>query len=72
MTLKPEEIQDLIEKMANQSRAIMDNLASMVWFMRGGLTWDRAYLLTPKEVHSINKTIKTNIEQTEKAKMPLL
>ena len=62
----------LLDGMATQSRAIMEEVADICWYMRGSVTWDQAWRLTLNERKAISKTIKSNIERTEKHGMPLL
>ena len=42
----------------------------MMWFMRGGLTYDDAMALGQTEVELINKIIKDNLETTKKSQLP--
>ena len=58
--------------MATQSRAIIQEVANVCWYMRGGLSWTEAWNLSPREKEAINKTIKDNIENTEKSGLALL
>ena len=57
--------------MATQSRAITEEVADICWYMRGGITWDQAWRLTIIDKQAISKTIKNNIERTEKTGIPL-
>lgn len=56
-----------MEKEANQIRA--DNL-KIVWYMRGGLTYSEAQLLSPKERELIGQLVKENLETTKKSGLP--
>lgn len=72
MISNPEEIAKLLDGMAIESRAIMQEVADICWFMRGSISWDQAWRLTHKQKEVISKTIKNNIERTEKNNMALL
>lgn len=72
MTLKPDKIQELLDGMAKDSRAIIKEMAEICWYMRGSVTWDQALSLTYKEKQAISQVIKENIERTEKTGLALL
>tara|TARA_Y100001970_G_scaffold193744_1_gene235466 strand:- start:18792 stop:18914 length:123 start_codon:yes stop_codon:yes gene_type:complete len=40
--------------------------------MRGGLTLNEAYQLPPQDRDIINKIVEENVENTKKARMPLI
>lgn len=42
----------------------------MVWFMRGGLSYEDAILLNNAERDMINQLIKENLETTKKSGLP--
>jgi hypothetical protein len=42
----------------------------MSWHMRGGLSYDASLMLGPKEREIIHAIIKSNMETTEKTKLP--
>ena len=42
----------------------------MCWYMRGGLTYDEAIMLSYEERSLINQIIEENLETTEKTKLP--
>lgn len=58
--------------MSIASKAIIKEVAEICWYMRGSITWDQAWNLTPKQKEVIRKVIRGNIERTEKTGMPLL
>ena len=58
--------------MAIESRAIIQEVADICWYMRGSVSWDQAWRLTNRQRDVIAKIIKNNIERTEKLGMPLL
>lgn len=68
----PEETGELLQDMTIASKAITKEMAEICWYMRGSITWDQAWRLTPKQKEVIRKVIRDNIERTEKTRMPLL
>ena len=58
------------EQMERQSKALKDEVLRMCWYMRGGLTYEEAMLLSNDERVIINKIIKDNLETAKKTGMP--
>lgn len=56
--------------MDKQVKALKAELLRMCWYMRGGISYDDAMLLSNQEREVISKIIKENIETTEKTKLP--
>ena len=70
MNLNAEEIEELIEKFEQDSKAIRNSLLEMCWHMRGSISYDDGMLLSYVEREIINKLIKEHIETTQKSGMP--
>jgi hypothetical protein len=70
LTLDDQEIVDLLETYDNESKAYRDEALRMCWFMRGGLGYEDAMLLTHQEREIIGKIINDNMETTKKSGMP--
>lgn len=66
MTLNNDQIVNLIEGYEKESRAYKDEALKMSWFMRGGITYDDAMMLSQVEREIVAKLIKENIETTKK------
>lgn len=64
------EIVTLIEGYEKEIKNIKNNALRMVWYMRGGLTYDDAMLLSDDERTMVNNLIKENLETTKKSGMP--
>lgn len=64
------EIVTLIEGYEKEIKSIKNNALRMVWYMRGGITYDDAMLLSDDERTMINNLIKENLETTKKSGMP--
>jgi len=56
--------------MDKEVRALKENALRMCWYMRGGLSYDEAMLLSEVERKIINDIIKDNLDTTKKSKMP--
>jgi len=56
-----------MEREAEQIRA--DSL-KIVWYMRGGLTYTEAQMLSPRERGMIGDLVKENLETTKKSGLP--
>jgi hypothetical protein len=70
LTLSDEQIGDLLENYDRQSRAIKDDAIRLVWWMRGGISYEDAMTLSLDEKTMINDLIKENMETTKKSGMP--
>lgn len=67
MTLSNDQIVRLIEGYEKESRAFKDEALRMSWFMRGGISYDDAMMLSSMERELINTIIKDNMDVTKKS-----
>ena len=70
MTLDYEDSVSLIEQQERESKAIKEELLRICWYMRGGISYDDAALLSQQERTIIDKIIKDNMETTKKSGLP--
>lgn len=70
MSLDNDSIARMLEQFDKDSKALKKNLLKMCWYMRGGLTYDEAIMLSYEERSLINQIIEENLETTEKTKLP--
>jgi hypothetical protein len=56
--------------MEKESREIKQEALRMVWYMRGGLSYEAALNLSADERTTISKLIKDNLETTKKSGLP--
>lgn len=70
MTLKNEEILDLLSGMEAESKAIKEEVIRICWYMRGGINYDQAMMLSKTEREIVAKLIKENLETTKNTKLP--
>jgi hypothetical protein len=60
----------MIESYEKDIRAYRDDALRMSWFMRGGLQYDDALLLSIPEKEIINAIIKDNMKTTKESGLP--
>lgn len=56
--------------MDKEARAIKDEALRMVWWMRGGLSYEDAMLLSGTEKELIGEIIKDNMKATKDSGLP--
>ena len=54
----------MLEGMEKESRAIREEALRMTWWMRGGLSYEDALMLTTSEKEAMNEIIKDNKKKT--------
>ena len=60
----------MLSTFERESKALREEVLRLCWWMRGGLTYDEAYMLSPQEREIIGKIIESNMEATKKSGMP--
>jgi hypothetical protein len=61
----------MIEGYEKESRAIREEALRFSWWMRGGLSYEDAMILSREEREIISEIIKDNLENTKKSGMPM-
>ena len=59
-----------VKKMESWQKEIKHELIKICWYMRGGVTYEEAYAMSPEEREIIGKVIKENLETTKKSGLP--
>lgn len=67
-----EEVEKILTGLQKQSKAITKQIIEICWYMRGGITWDEAWRLSPEERKQIFELINENIKRTKESGLPLL
>jgi len=67
LSLSNEDIVKLLENFEKEARAYKEEALRMCWYMRGGLSYDDAMMLSQSERDMVNTIIKDNIEITKKS-----
>jgi hypothetical protein len=70
LTLNEPEIIALLNRYEKESKAIKRDTYKLMWYMRGSITTDEAFMLSNADKEIINKIIEENLETTEKTKLP--
>ena len=70
MILDNEGIIKLLNNYEKESKALREEVLRLCWFMRGGVTYDEAYMLSQEERELIGKIIDSNMEVTKKSGLP--
>lgn len=70
MTLTNEKIVKLLDDLDKESKALRQEAVRLSWYMRGGLTYDDAMMLSQQEREIIGALVKENIETTKKSGLP--
>jgi len=66
LDLPVDRIPGYIDKLEKDAKALKEEAIKISWFMRGGISYDDAMLMSQDERGMINKLIKENIETTKK------
>lgn len=56
--------------MEKEADAIRNDSLKLSWYMRGGVSYDRALMLSTREREMISNLIKENMETTKKSGLP--
>jgi hypothetical protein len=60
----------LLDGYEKEIRAYKDDALRISWYMRGGISYEDAMMLSQQERDLISKIIKENMETTKKSGMP--
>jgi hypothetical protein len=70
LSLDNEQIVKYINDLDKESKAIKTEALKFSWFMRGGISYDDAMLLSQQERKIIGDIIKSNMETTKESGLP--
>ena len=54
----------------NETKNLKLELMKICWFMRGGMSWNEALVLSPDERAIVSQLVKENMETTKKSGQP--
>ena len=57
----------MLEKMDKQVKAFEEELIQLAWAMRGGITLNEAYALSPSQRKQISKLFSDNLDTAKKS-----
>ena len=70
LTMSTEDMIAYFDRLEAQSKAIKEEVLRLCWYMRGGLDYNDAMLLSLDERKIISKIVKDNLETAKKSGMP--
>jgi len=70
LTLTDAEIEEWLELLDKETKAIREEALRFTWWMRGGVSYDEAMQLSKEEREIIARIIEDNMEATKKSQMP--
>lgn len=70
MYLNIDGINKVVKEFEKDTKAIKDELFRICWYMRGGITINESYLLSPEDREIIAKIIEDNLNTTKETRMP--
>lgn len=68
--LDSDQISKWVDQLDKESKAIKQEALKMVWYMRGGLSYEAALNLSFDERNAVSEIIKDNLETTKKSGLP--
>jgi hypothetical protein len=63
-------INQLVNDMEKESKAIKSELFKMCWYMRGGMTISEAYMTDSQDREIIAKLVEENLATTKETQLP--
>jgi hypothetical protein len=63
-------INKVVKDYENDTKAMREELFRLTWFMRGGLSFSEAFLLTPDDRATITTIIEDNLKSTKESGLP--
>jgi hypothetical protein len=63
-------IEEFVRQYDKDAKALKEELLRVVWFMRGGVSYNEAHLMTYEERELVGKLIKSNLETTKESGLP--
>ena len=70
MQLDTAGIERLVKEYDGTAKAIKHELLKICWYMRGGITYNEAHLLTPEEREIVSDIVEKNLATTKESGLP--
>ena len=70
LSLKPTEVEKLIDGYENEVRDIKKSALQMSWYLRGGASYIDILNMSNQERKLLNEIIENNLETTKKTQLP--
>jgi hypothetical protein len=68
--MSPNDIEDYVKSLENESKEIKKSLYTLCWYMRGSLTAEEAFQLDYESREIIQGIIESNLETTKNTGLP--
>lgn len=68
--MSEDDMVDYFDRLENQTKALKEEALRLTWYMRGGISYEDAMLLSFSDRELIGKIVKDNLETTKKTQMP--
>jgi len=68
--MSSEDMITYFNQLERETKALKEEVLRMCWYMRGGLTYNSAMMLSSTDREIISKLIKENLETAKKSGMP--
>lgn len=62
----------ILAEYRDSQRGLRDEIVDIMWYMRGGVTREEAWTLSPIERRDIQRMVEKRMETVEKTGLPLL
>ena len=70
MTLNNQEIAEYVESLEKESKALIKQIYTLAWHMRGGMTLDEAFQISFIDREIVTELIKDHMEITKESHLP--
>ena len=70
LVLDSDQISKWVDQLDKEAKTIKSEALKMVWYMRGGLSYEAALNLSVEERNAVSELIKDNLETTKKSGLP--
>ena len=70
LALDSDQISKIVDQMDKETNVIRQEAIKLAWYMRGGVTYDQAMMLSVGERTLVSELIKENLETTKKTGLP--
>lgn len=70
MTLNNQEIAEYVESLEKESKALIKQIYTLAWHMRGGMTLDEAFQISFSDREIVMELIKEHMEVTKESHLP--
>jgi hypothetical protein len=70
LTLNNQEIAEYVESLEKESKALIKQIYTLAWHMRGGMTLDEAFQISFSDREIVMELIKEHMEVTKESHLP--